>query len=68
MTYEALEELGTAVDRCELANWNNTSPVHVKMDKKKTVMIVILLKKSHSKNQKKIFRSQKLCNARSALG
>jgi hypothetical protein len=30
--------------------------------------IVILLKKSHSKNQEKIFRSQKLCNARSELG
>ena len=34
----------------------------------KIVEIVILLKKSHSKNQGKIFRSQKLCNARSELG
>ena len=40
----------------------------VEMDKEKIVVIVILLKKSHSKNQGKIFRSQKLCNARSELG
>jgi hypothetical protein len=33
----------------------------------KIVMTVILLKKSHSKNQEKIFRSQMLCNARSEL-
>ena len=31
-------------------------------------MIVILLKKSGCKNQENIFRSQKLCNARSELG
>jgi hypothetical protein len=31
-------------------------------------LISILLKKSHSKNQEKIFRSQKLRNARSELG
>jgi hypothetical protein len=34
----------------------------------KIVEIVILLKKSGSKNQEKIFRSQKLFNARSELG
>jgi hypothetical protein len=34
----------------------------------KIVVISILLKNSHSKNQEKIFRSQKLCNARSELG
>jgi len=39
-TYEVLDKLGTAADRCELANWNSTNPVDVKMDKKKTVMIV----------------------------
>ena len=42
--------------------------VDLEMDKEKIVMIVILLKKSDSKNQEKIFRSQMLYNARSALG
>ena len=34
----------------------------------KIVKIVILLKNSHCENQEKIFRSQKLCNARSERG
>jgi hypothetical protein len=40
-TYEILDKLGTAADRCELATWNSTNPIDVKMDKKKTVMIVM---------------------------
>ena len=36
---ESLDKLGTASDRCGLANWNNTDPVDVTMDKKTTVMI-----------------------------
>jgi hypothetical protein len=39
--YEVLDKLGIAADRCELANWNSTNPIDVKMDKKKTVMIVM---------------------------
>ena len=39
--YEILDNLGTAADRRELGNWNSTNPVDVKMEKKKTVMIVM---------------------------
>jgi dienelactone hydrolase len=43
-------------------------PAETHIDKGTEIQNKILLKKSRSKNQAKIFRSQKLCNARSGRG
>jgi len=58
---------GNVIESNKITRYSDTPP---KLDRpfKKIVKIVILLKKSFSENQKKIFRTQMPYNERSDLG